>query len=258
MGIFDKVGTRRDDPVVATARQHVARAEQHHEAGRVRDAVNEYQQALSLHAECWDAHWGLGRCYHDLAGDANRRAGGGIYFSAGLDELDRAIAELEIVVREQPEAADAFLVLGHACDNRGRLEDAERFYRRAIALDPEGMDGADAHFNLALLLYMRAIGWAGLPGVPKGVIDLDSPLLPSAFTEAERGIAVGERVAAKYPEYKPSLVRQHRRYAGWCMQRGWGKTAIEHYQAVLRLDPDNAEARAWLLKAEGEVGHKLL
>lgn len=254
MGTFDKVSGRRDDPVVALAQQHVERAQQHHAAGRVRDAMNEYQQALSLHAACTDAHYGLGRCYHDLARDANRRAGGGLYFSAGLDELDRAIAELEIVVRQQPEAADAFLGLGHACDNRARLDDAERHYRRAIALDPEGMDGADAHFNLALLLYMRALGWAGLLRFPEWVvIDRDSPLLQSAFAEAERGISVGERVIIQYPEYKPNLVQQHRRCAEWCTRCLWESRAIEHYQAVLRLDPENAEVRGWLIKA----GHNL-
>jgi tetratricopeptide (TPR) repeat protein len=185
------------------------------------------------------------------------RARGNIYFKAGLEELDLAIAELEIAVRDQPDAADANISLGLAYDNRGRLEDAERFYRKAIALDPDGLDGLDAHCNLALLLWMRGLGWAGLTDFPEwAASDRESPLVQAAFAEADKGIALGERVVLKHPGYLRSLIDQHRRYAEWCTQCMWGQRAIEHVEAILRLDPEDAEAREWLVKAGKNAGQK--
>jgi tetratricopeptide repeat protein len=259
MGIFSKLGGHRNDPIDTKAREHVRRAQLYHNEKQTRAAIDEYKRALSLDSKPGDAHYGLGRCYHDLARDANMRARGNIYFKAGLEQLDLAITELEIAVRDQPEAADANISLALAYDNRGRLEDAERFYRKAIALDPDGLDGLDAHCNLALLLWMRGLGWAGLKEFPGwATVDRESPLMQAALAEADEGIALGERLVLKHPECLPSLIDQHRRYAEWCTKCMWGQRASEHVQAILRLDPKDAEARKWLAKAEKNTGRKLL
>jgi len=251
MGIFDRLAGRRDDEATRRALEHVQRGNALQHADRPQDGLREYLEAIQLDPKCADAQYGLGRCYHSLAQAENERAGGIIYFRAGLDNLSRAIAAFEETVRLQPSAADTHLNLGLAYDHASRLEDAERSYRRAISLDPDGMDGADGHFNLALLLYMRARGWAGLKQFPAySVSNFGDPTLQQAFAEAEKAIALGERICQRDPSFLPNLILAHRRTAKWYSDYVQGEKAIEHYRAILRLNPQDTEAQEWLAKAE--------
>jgi len=149
--------------------------------------------------------------------------------------------------------------LGLACDNAARLEQAERCYREAIRLDPDGMDGADGYFNLSLLLYMRAIGWAGLRQFPGFIqVSVGDPALEAAFAEAERGVALGQRIVQRDRSFLPNLIQAHHRLGQWYDRHLQGSRAIPHFQALLQLDPSDSDARAWLERAEKNTGQKLL
>ena len=259
MSIFDKIRGRRDEDSFLRAREHVRRCHEHQHAGRINEALREAQEAIRLDPQNADACSGLGRCFHVLARAENDRAGGNIYFRSGLDKLNHPIAAYEKVIKLQPNAADGFLSLGLACDNACRLEEAERYYSEAMRLDPDGMDGADAHFNLALLLYMQAIGWAGKKQFPAYAhLRSSDPILEAAFETAEQSITIGERIVRHDLSYIPSLARMHRAVAGWYDRSLQGSRAISHYQAVLRLNPGDAEAIKWLTLAERNTGRKLL
>ena len=251
MGLFDKVADRRDDDATRRARECVARGDDLRNAGQTREALAEYLRAVEFDPNCADAQFGLGGCYHQLAREENGLAGGTIYFRAGLENLTLAVAAFEVAANLQPDSADTQLKLGLAHDNASRLEEAERCYRRAIELDPDGMDGADAHFNLALLLYMRARGWAGLKEFPPyAATRAGDPLAQEAFAEAETAAAVGEKAYLRNPDYLSNLIMVHRRTAKWYRDYLQGAKALEHYRAILRLDPSDAEAKEAVAEAE--------
>jgi tetratricopeptide (TPR) repeat protein len=259
MGLFDKIKGRRDEETVLLAKEHVKQCEALQHAGRIPEALHEAREALRLDPTNADAYYGLGRCCHYIARSQNAQAGGDIYFSAGLDSLDEAIQAFKEVVRLQPQAADAVLNLALAYDNRSLLEDAERCYREAMRLDPDGMDGADAHFNLALLIYFKAIGWAGMKQFPQ-VFNamMGDPALERAFALAETGVKIGQQIVTHNPSYVPNLIQAHRRLGSWYHRHFLGSRAIPHFQALLRLDPKDAEARQWLELAARNTGRRLI
>jgi hypothetical protein len=241
------------------AREHVLRCLACQSEGRFEDGLSEAQAALQLEPANADAYYGLGRCHHELARQANRRAGGNIYFSAGLEQLNGAIGAFQQVVRLQPNMPDGFLNLGLACDNACRLDEAERYYREAIRLDPSGIDGADACWNLALMLRMRATDCAGKNHFPE-LISFYYPNadLKAAFSTAEMAIEIAERTVASNPDYKKALIAMHRALGHWYQDTLLGEDAIPHFQAVLKLKPQDVEATEWLQLAEKNTGRKLL
>ncbi len=259
MSIFDKVRARRDDDSVLRAKEHVKRCEQYQKAGRIRDALTEAEHAVRLDPGNADTYYGLGRCHHAIARAENDRAGGNIYFRAGLEQLGLAIAAFRKVITLQPHAADGFLGLGLACDNAYRPDEAEKYYKEAMRLDPAGMDGVDARFNLALLLHMQSIGWAGQKQFPNHLhVSSDDPSLLRSFDLAEEAIRVGEQITRQNPGYVTELVHKHRMLAGWCDRTLQGGRALPHYQAILRLNPGDAKATEWLKDAERNTGRKLM
>ena len=258
MGIFDDIRNRKDGAAAAKVAQLVKEGQALQHQGRYDDARAPFQEAIKLDENAADAYYGLARCHYERARAENQQAKGNIYFRAGLDDLDRAITAYERLVKLQPRAADGRLGLATAYDNRGRLDDAQREYEAAIQLDPDGMDGADAHFNLALLLYMRVLGLAGLREFPAMLqIPIGDPAIEPAFEVARKGIAIGQQFASER-SYIPNLVNQHRRLAQWYDRFRQGSRAIEQYQAVLGFVPDDHEAREWLKLAERNTGRKLL
>jgi protein O-mannosyl-transferase len=131
--------------------------------GRFPEALQAYEAALRIDANYPDALYGRGGSLHAMARLVNAKAGGSIYFMAGLDLLDDAIRCYEHLVRIDP-AADAYLALALAYDNRSRLDDAETAYLKAIRIAPEGQDGCDARFNARCLSERpsRAVYYRGL------------------------------------------------------------------------------------------------
>ncbi|MCL4748468.1 MAG: tetratricopeptide repeat protein, partial [Burkholderiaceae bacterium] len=158
MPLFEWPKQGRDD----RPRQYVLVGRAHEDRGLLPEALQAYEAALRINANYPDALYGQGRSLHGMARLVNAKAGGSIYFKAGLDLLDDAIRTFERLIRIDP-AADAYLNLALAYDNRSRLADAEAAYLNAIRIDPDGEDGCDARFNLALLYFMRAKGAAGKP-----------------------------------------------------------------------------------------------
>jgi Flp pilus assembly protein TadD len=69
--------------------------------------------------------------------------------------LERRVAELEARLRESPEDVGALVESGIAEKAAGRLEQAERKFRRALEHDP---DSSVLHFFLAEIFYNRGLG----------------------------------------------------------------------------------------------------
>jgi tetratricopeptide (TPR) repeat protein len=82
---------------------------------------------------------------------AARRNRAVVYLDCG--DYEKAAAELRDVVKGDANDSAAWVALGVAERGRGKLEEAERAYKKALELDPSGPDGLDARYDLGVL-YM--------------------------------------------------------------------------------------------------------
>lgn len=99
------------------------------EKGNIDDAIDNYEQALRLHADYPEARYNLG--------------------SALLQQgkVDDAIQQCEKALELQPTDPDAHVVLGNAFLAKQDLDGAISQYERALTLRPEDFK---AHYNLAI------------------------------------------------------------------------------------------------------------
>jgi hypothetical protein len=100
-------------------------------AGKVQEAIREYEQALRIKPDYADAHCNLG--------SALRR----------VDKLEDAIAHYEQALRIKPDYALAHNNLGVALWQTGKPKEAIRHYEQALRINP---DFTEAHCNLGLAM----------------------------------------------------------------------------------------------------------
>jgi Flp pilus assembly protein TadD len=75
-----------------------------------------------------------------------------IGYSIYVYRISQAIAELRRRAESNPATAENYADLGSLLDNQGRREEAEQFYRRAVALDGNSTKG---NYNLGIILTKR-------------------------------------------------------------------------------------------------------
>jgi predicted O-linked N-acetylglucosamine transferase (SPINDLY family) len=144
-----------------TIEQAIQEAQEHHQAGRLDEAIAAYRHAITLQDDLAEVHnnlgnalWARGRVDEAIA--ALRRAIalkpgapqphnnlGAVLNGAG--RLDEAIAAYRRAIALEPAYPSAYNNLGSALWNAGRLDEARTALERAIALRP---NYADAHNNL--------------------------------------------------------------------------------------------------------------
>jgi tetratricopeptide (TPR) repeat protein len=135
-------------------------------AGRRREAVDRYREALKLDPSYAGAHVNLGIAWMEEPG-----------------RLDDAISEFQEAIRLKPDLAAAHNDLGGAWERTpGRLKDAVSQYEEAVRLDP---DFALAHYNLAHALL-------AVPGRLDDAIAhfAAAARLKPGYVEAHLGLAV--------------------------------------------------------------------
>ncbi len=132
----------------------------------------------------------------------------------------------------------------------GRGEEAERLLREAHAAQP---GHAGIAFNLGLLLAERG-DRAGAEAMLRAALQADPRLAPAAFNLA---VMVGERkpaeavpLARKAAELRPDDARYAWTLAYYQARSGDRKGAAETLRALLVLHPEHAEARALLADVE--------
>ncbi|MCB9479573.1 MAG: tetratricopeptide repeat protein [Deltaproteobacteria bacterium] len=130
--------------------------------GDSRNAEIYCQQAINRDKHYADAHYLLGQVYLFRAAEKNRLEIKNSGFESaqnkyvkqylkGIDELELAKKQFQIVIQLQPKAVDAYLNLGVATDNLGEEEEAKKAYLKAIELKPYSTTARDAHNNLGLI-----------------------------------------------------------------------------------------------------------
>lgn len=102
---------------------------EHYNAGRYKEAVEAYKEAVGLAPENANAHYGLGRAYY------------------ALERWSEAEAAYRETLRFKPDSANAHVSLGMTFHRQGRLKEAIASYKEAVRIKP---DMAETRWNLGL------------------------------------------------------------------------------------------------------------
>lgn len=190
-------------------------------AGKVDEAMRQYEQALRINPDCAEAHFNLGNSLQQAgrvedAIEHYRRAlranpdypepynnlGGALL---GLGKTAEAIACCEQALRLKPDYAEAHYILGNALFEEGRVEEAIAHWEQALQLKP---DYVDAHCNLG-----AAFARLGR--------------LPEAIGQYEQALRL-----------KPDDAETHYNLGVALEQVGKPEEAIGQYEQALKIRPD--------------------
>ncbi len=227
----------------APAREALARASAHHQAGRLELAESGYREVLLLTPGDPDALFNLGRLLrrtgrgeealqtyrqalslNPASALAQLRVGETL---TALGRAQEAVAALEAAVAMHPDFAALQNSLGLALRETGRLDDALAACQRAVALEPGlGL----ARFNVGNLLR------------EKGFL---------AEAVAAYRAAIG---------FEPGLAELHNNLGNVLKEMGHTEEALACYRQALTLKPDFADAlynAAQLLRDSGQINEAI-
>lgn len=256
-------------PANARARLHLANALL--AAGRVDDALRQYEAALRLEPHFAAARLNLaGALLQDgraaaalpLYEEALHRQPESLAAAAGraatlvqLGRKDEAVAAFDYAASLGLLPADEHLRFGRALAEVGRLEEALQPLQEALRLNP---DSAEVRIVLGMVLSASDRGAEALPHFYEAV-----RLRPDdAQAHGALGDALFEsfRPAEALPHYETALRLQPARAAIWHASigdalslLGRARDAITHYEAALAINPDDAGARASLARIRAAV-----
>jgi len=249
---------RRQAPS-AGARELLAQAYAHHQAGRLDEAQAGYQAVLALDRRNFDAEHLLGVIalararpeealgHFERAVELSPRSAAAQSNLAetyrSLGRLEEALARLRHATQLDPQLVEAQFNLGGVLRRLGRNEEAIEAYRGALALSP---DFADAH--------------AGLGAALREAGNLDEALASSQRALALRPEAAAlhlnvgnllrekgflDEAAAAYRgalERDPRLVEAYNNLGNVLRHQGRADEALACYERALTVKPDFAEA----------------
>jgi tetratricopeptide (TPR) repeat protein len=167
---------------------------------------------------------------------------------------DAGVRALLDAIDLRPQDAALCLSIGEALEERGALDDAERAYRRAVAID----GSIDARRHLGMLLLGRGAGREALECLRSAVEllpdDPDLRVLVAIAREecSEDDLAIAELSAttSKWPQH----VEAHRQLGRILGRTGSVWACAEMWRAVVQLTPDDPEAKLALALALSACG----
>ncbi|HVM59723.1 MAG TPA: tetratricopeptide repeat protein [Verrucomicrobiae bacterium] len=230
-----------------------------YEAGKVREAVQEYEQALRLDPDNVEAHNNLGNNLlrsgkiqeaigqyeqtlrlkpdfaeaHDNLGLARQESG----------NISEAMEQYEQAFRLQPDKAMAHVDFGIALERTGKLREAIGHYEEALRIEP---DSAEAHYNMGI-----ALARLGRTSEAIGQFEQALRVVPD-YAEAHDNLAITLAQVGRLSEaiqhwelalrLKPNDATVHSNLGLGLMQAGRFPEAVAHCEQALRIDPDYAGA----------------
>jgi tetratricopeptide (TPR) repeat protein len=175
--------------------------------------------------------------------------------AAQRDDWARAIAHLRVAVAAAPQVAEGWMHFGSALQHVGRLDDAERVARQALALNP-GLVGA--HNVLALIDIDRA-RFDQAMGHARRAIELD-PGYSGSWVNlgvAQSGARRDDEAAASLAralELEPTSAMAHYNLGALRHAQGRHAEAMRHYRDAIRIDPRHGHAHGNLALALFSTG----
>ncbi len=220
------------------AKDVLAEAVQHHEAGRLKKAERLYRNVLKSNPRNSVAL--------NLLGVLNYQGG----------RHGKAIQLISKAVAVSPDYAFAHFNLGNVYKYRGKLGAAEAAFRRVVALDP---GDAGAHGNLGIVLQEQGRHADALGAFDKAA-ELD-PANPEAhfnlagalvfIDQQEQAIAAFHRALQLRPDYAEA----HTNLGNLFLGQGEYEQAMAAFRRAVELRPELAEAHANLGLALNESGN---
>ena len=218
------------------AHDNLGTALQH--AGKIEEAIAQYEQALRIKPHFAEAHYNLG----SALGQTGR--------------IPEAIEHLEQALRIRPDYAEAHCNLGLALAQAGRMPEAIGHFEQALRINP---DYADAHNNLGLAM-MR------LGRMPEAIEHLQQALrIKPDFAEAHYNLGLALEKAGRVPEaiqhyeqalrINPDDAEVHNNLGLALVQVGRLPEAIAQYQQALQSNPGNADGHSKLGAVLIATGH---
>jgi len=195
------------------------------QAGRIEEAIGEFDVALRLEPDLADAH-------HNLALALLREG-----------RVPEAIDQWEQALRIDPDYAEAHCNLGVALQQLGEIEEAIGHYEQALRAKP---DYAEAHYNLGVALVR-------LGRVPEAIGQWEQALrINPDYTEAHCNLGVALEQSGKIEDaigqyeqvlrIRPDMAEVHYNLGVALLRVGRATEAIAHWEQALRLKPDMAAA----------------
>jgi tetratricopeptide (TPR) repeat protein len=209
------------------------------EQGKTEQAIDHYQQAVTLRPDYAEANYNLGRLLVEQG------------------RLDDAIPHYEKAVEINPGDPEAQNNVGATLFGIGRVDDAIVHYQKALEIQP---DYAEASCNLANALISKgdfdgAIGRytvcvAAIPDQVEAQYNLASALLRKGRTA--EAINHYEKVL----QLDPQSADAHSNLGSAFLAQGRFREAIAEYTKALEISPENVAALsnlAWLLATSADV-----
>jgi tetratricopeptide (TPR) repeat protein len=200
-------------------------------AGNLPEAIRHYEEALRIRPDFAQAHNNLGAVL--------TRAG----------RIEEAIGHFERAIQIYPGLADAHNNLGIAFGRLGRADEAIEQFELAVQIDP---DFAKARNNLgdALLRQGRVQEAIGQFEQAARIQPNDASVLNNLGAALWRAGRIQEAVKCYEQALRinPDNAEAHYNLAGALELAGRIPEAIGHYEAALRLNPDLREARTRLTR----------
>jgi tetratricopeptide (TPR) repeat protein len=200
--------------------------------GRLPEAIGYYEQALRIEPDLFQAESNLGNALLQVG------------------KVPEAIGHDEQALRLKPDYAEAHNNLGNALLRAGRVQEAIGHYEQALRLK---LDNAEAHNNLgnalvrlgrvqeAISHYEQALRTR--PDFADAHNNLGNALLRAGNVQE----AVGHYEQAL--QLKPDNAMAHYNLGNALVQLGRVQEAIGHYEQALRINPDFVQAQSNLARA---------
>lgn len=130
--------------------------------GDLDEGIKLLKKAIVLYPHITNQIYRIAYKLHAGAKSRNKAVGGNIYYSGGIEELESAIAIMELLSEFESNNAEVWLKLGVLYDNHCCFDNAVKAYERAANLDPKGPGGAEALHNLEILYFNKGSGILGI------------------------------------------------------------------------------------------------
>jgi tetratricopeptide (TPR) repeat protein len=242
------------------------------DAGRTKEAIQEYTLALGLAPDDPREHYNLG---HALAvagqpeeasvryqealklkpdyAEAHNNYG---VMLAGSGKMEEAVEQYETALKLEPDDAEAHYNLGRAYYQMNQVPLAIEQYDQALQLNP---DGVEVHDNLGNAL-------AQLGRFSEAIANYEEALkLDAGYASAHNNLGVvlmktgrAEAAMEHFHEalrLKPAFADAHRNFGDAYLQANRTDDAIAEYQSALQLNPDDAVAHTRIGIALFEAGN---
>ncbi|HYZ83601.1 MAG TPA: tetratricopeptide repeat protein [Bryobacteraceae bacterium] len=205
------------------------------QAGRLREAVNEAEEALKANPKDVSARRLLGRIYTRMIGDSQQ---------GRIDEgmMKKAIEQYEKVVELEPDDIDTLVMLGRLQKIAGNSVESEKAYKKVLAIDA---DNEDALTGLAMVYSDLGNTKAATELLQR--LTQKSPSLRTLTAlatsyEQMRDYSMAAETLRRTLQLAPNNIEVKRAYALNLMLSDQLEEAIKVYDEIVASDPRDFQA----------------